>query len=68
MTTRVAETGISHPMPVNHRGFLNWEEFEQRFRQAFGREMTGNERRWFQLALMGEEDSEEAQQARSTTP
>jgi hypothetical protein len=27
---------------------ITWEQFEQRFREAFRREMTPDEHRWFQ--------------------
>jgi len=26
---------------------ITWEQFEQKFREAFAREMTPDERRWF---------------------
>jgi hypothetical protein len=26
---------------------ITWEQFEQKFREAFAREMTSDERRWF---------------------
>ena len=26
---------------------MPWEQFEQKFRDAFGREMTADEQRWF---------------------
>ncbi len=46
MTTRVAGFCISIPsMYVNDQ--LTWDQFEQKFGEAFGRDMTSDQRRWF---------------------
>jgi len=35
---------------------ISWEEFENTFRLAFRREMTLDERRWFELSRLIEDD------------
>ena len=34
---------------------ISWEEFENTFRLAFGRDMTLDERRWFELSRLVED-------------
>ncbi|HWY70454.1 MAG TPA: hypothetical protein VNX88_17435 [Terriglobales bacterium] len=35
---------------INGQPQMSFEQFEGTFRQVFGRDMTGDERRWIQLA------------------
>lgn len=45
MTTRAAASASHGAMYVHDQ--IAWEQFEQKFREAFDREMTTDEHRWF---------------------
>lgn len=38
---------------------IGWQEFENTFCLAFGREMTLDEKRWFELSRLIEDDSDQ---------
>lgn len=38
---------------------LNWEQFEQKFREAFGRDMRHDEHEWFYSIWKGVQANEE---------
>ena len=52
--------------PQKHAKGISWKEFENTFRLAFGREMTLDERRWFELSRLIEDNSD--QQEESSQP
>lgn len=56
----------SSGMPKDSLERLNWEQFELKFREAFGRDMTPNERRWFQLSKLIVDDPEEKSDGTTT--
>jgi len=51
--------GIIPQKPPYFPKGINWEEFENTFRLAFGRDMTLDERRWFELSRLIEDDSDQ---------
>lgn len=57
--------GIIPQKPPYFPKGISWEEFENTFRLAFGREMTLDERRWFELSRLIEDDSEQRGEASS---
>ena len=67
MTNASCRHRITHRMREERRAARPLpaiEDFEEKFRRAFGREMTGEERRFFELAgivLQGEEDEDLAE-------
>jgi hypothetical protein len=46
LTTQTA--GFASEVRMYVEDNMPWEQFEQKFRDAFGREMTADEHRWFQ--------------------
>jgi hypothetical protein len=54
--------------PDRRRGVVSIDEFEERFRQTFGREMTADERRFLRLTKqMMEDDEDTASEAATGT-
>ena len=45
---------------------INWEEFENTFRLAFRREMTLDERRWFELSRLIEGELDQHGEAKKS--
>ena len=50
-------------LKINGQQQMSFEQFEETFKQAFGREMTPDERRW--LRLLNFLNSDSAQQSHS---
>ena len=72
VTTEATVANISHLMAANYsdrrRGVVSIDQFEERFRQTFGREMTPDERRFLRLTMqMMEGDEDEASEAAAGT-
>lgn len=67
VTTGVSGGGITHRMPENRRSgrsgrpLPSIEDFEEKFRRAFGRDMTAEERHFFRLTnvLLDDDEGEE---------